>query len=132
VVQRLDTWPRIQSARRAGRAWAAVRVTRRALGGVGEVQASHGGDLQAADLHAVVAAVAGVILGWDVAPRQGGQLAMQGGLVGLYDQDVGGVLGGDQPVGVVAMGVQCVGVMTRPARSSPSSRGRNRAISLVV
>jgi hypothetical protein len=63
------------------------------LGGVGEVQASHGGDLQAADLHAVVAAVAGVVLGWDVAPRQGSQLAMQGGLVGLYDQDVGGVLG---------------------------------------
>jgi hypothetical protein len=89
------------------------------LGGVGEVQASHGGDLQAADLHAVVAAVAGVVLGWDVAPRQGGQLAMQGGLVGLYDQDVGGVLGGDQPVGVVAMGMQCVGGDDPPGEVQP-------------
>jgi hypothetical protein len=31
------------------------------LGGVGEVQASHGGDLEAADLHACVPAVAGVV-----------------------------------------------------------------------
>ena len=68
---------------------------------------------------AVVAAVAGVVLGWDVAPRQGGQLAMQGGLVGLYDQDVGGVLGGDQPVGVVAMGVQCVGGDDPPGKIQP-------------
>jgi hypothetical protein len=73
-----------------------------------------------------VAAVAGVVLGWDVAPRQGGQLAMQGGqlamqggLVGLYDQDVGGVRGGDQPVGVVAMGVQCVGGDDPPGEVQP-------------
>jgi hypothetical protein len=34
---------------------------------------------------------------------------VQGGLVGLHDQDVGGLLGGDQPVGVGVLGVQCVG-----------------------
>jgi hypothetical protein len=44
---------------------------------------------------------------------------MQGGLVGLYDQDVGGVLGGDQPVGVVAMGVQCVGGDDPPGEVQP-------------
>jgi hypothetical protein len=40
------------------------------LGGVGEVQASHGGGLQAADLGAAVAAVAGVVLDGDLAPGQ--------------------------------------------------------------
>jgi hypothetical protein len=40
------------------------------LGGVGEVQASDGGCLQAADLGATVAAVAGVVLGGDLAPGQ--------------------------------------------------------------
>jgi hypothetical protein len=79
------------------------------LGGVGEVQASHGGDLQLAKLHAAVAAVAGVVGDRDVAPGQGGQLVVQGGLVGLDDQDVGGVLSVDQPVGVLALGVHGVG-----------------------
>jgi hypothetical protein len=62
------------------------------LGGVGEVQPSHGGDLQAAEFHAVVAAVAGVVLGWDVWPGQAGELVVQGRLVGLDDQDVGACL----------------------------------------
>jgi hypothetical protein len=79
------------------------------LGGVGEVQASHGGDLEAADLHAVVAPVAGVIGDGDVWPGQGGQLVVQGGLVGLDDQQVGGVLLGDQPVGLLALGVERIG-----------------------
>jgi hypothetical protein len=34
---------------------------------------------------------------------------VQRGLVGLDDQDVGGVLAGDQPVGMVALGVHGVG-----------------------
>jgi hypothetical protein len=34
---------------------------------------------------------------------------VQGGLVGLHDQQVGGVLVGDQPVGVGVLGVQCIG-----------------------
>jgi hypothetical protein len=37
------------------------------LGGVGEVQAGHGGDLQTADLHAAVPAVAGLVHHGDVA-----------------------------------------------------------------
>ena len=36
-------------------------------------------------------------------------LAVQGGLAGLHHQDVGGVLGDDQPVGVLALGVERVG-----------------------
>jgi hypothetical protein len=34
---------------------------------------------------------------------------VQRGLVGLDDQDVGGVLGGDQPIGMLALGVERVG-----------------------
>jgi hypothetical protein len=45
----------------------------------------------------------------DLAPRQGGELVVQGGLVALHDQQIGGVLLGDQPVGVLALGVQRVG-----------------------
>jgi hypothetical protein len=78
------------------------------LGGVGEVQASDGGDLEAADLQACVPAVAGVVLGWDAAPGQGGELVVQGGLVALDDEQVGGVLGGDQPLGVLTLGVERV------------------------
>jgi hypothetical protein len=81
VVQRLDAQcPRIQSARRAGWAWAAVRlatactvtvrqrrlprqrtrrVMRKAWVAWGEVQAGDGGDLQAAGLDPAVAAVVG-------------------------------------------------------------------------
>jgi len=74
----------------------------------GRVQASDGGCLQAADLHAVVAAVVGVVGDGDLAPGQGGQL-VQGTRVGPDEQDVGGVLQADQPVGVLALGVQRVG-----------------------
>jgi hypothetical protein len=42
-------------------------------------------------------------------PGQGGELVVQGGLVGLDDQQIGGVLVGDQPVGVLALGVHGVG-----------------------
>jgi hypothetical protein len=71
----MPQWPRTQSARRAGLAWAAVRLVTactvtvrqrrlvervgpagdpQGLGGVGEVQAGDGGDLQAAGLHPAV------------------------------------------------------------------------------
>ena len=79
------------------------------LGGVGEVQASDGGDLQAAEFHPVVAAVAGTVGDGDLAPGEAGELVVEGGLVGLDDQQVGGVLVGDQPVGVLALGVHGVG-----------------------
>jgi hypothetical protein len=55
------------------------------LGGVGEVQAGDGGDLQAAGLGAAVAAVAGVVDDRDLVPRQELELAVQRGLVGLDD-----------------------------------------------
>jgi len=86
------------------------------LGGVGEVQASDGGGLQAAELGPTMAAVAGVVGDGDLAPGQGGQLVVQGGLVGLDDQEVGGVLVGDQPVGVRTLGVQRVGGQDPPGQ----------------
>jgi hypothetical protein len=46
---------------------------------VGEVQASDGGDLQAAQLHAAVAAVADVVGDGDVAPWQASQLLVHVG-----------------------------------------------------
>ncbi len=76
------------------------------LGGVGEVQASDGGDLQLADLYAAMPAVASVVGDGDLAPGQGGELLVERGLVALHDQDVGGVLVGDQPVGVLTLGVE--------------------------
>jgi hypothetical protein len=79
------------------------------LGGVGEVQAGDGGDLQAAGLDPAVAAVAGVVGDRDLVPGQELELAVQGGLVGLDDQDLGGVLVGDQPLGVLPLGVQRIG-----------------------
>jgi hypothetical protein len=53
-----------------------------------------------------MATVAGVVGDRDLAPRQELELALQRGLVGLDDQDVGGVLVGDQPLGVLALGVK--------------------------
>jgi hypothetical protein len=76
---------------------------------VGEVQAGDGGDLQAADLGAAVTAVAGAVGERDRTPRQAGQLAAEAGLVGLDDQQVGGVLFGDQSVGMLALSVHGVG-----------------------
>ena len=76
---------------------------------MGEVQAGDGGDLQPAGLDPAVAAVAGVVSDGDVAPGQGLELVVERGLVGLHDQQVGGVLGGDQPVGMLALSVERIG-----------------------
>jgi hypothetical protein len=62
---------------------------------VGEVQAGDGGDLQAADLDTAVLTVVGVVGDGDLRPGQALQLAVQGGLVGLHQQQVVGVLVGD-------------------------------------
>jgi hypothetical protein len=93
------------------------------LGGVGEAQASDGGDLETAELHAGVPAVAGVVHDEDVAPRHGGELVVQRRLVGLDDQQVGGVLVGDQPVGVLTLGVQRVGGHDPPGKVQPVQQG---------
>jgi hypothetical protein len=79
------------------------------LGGVGEVQPGDGGDLQAAGLGAAVAAVNGAIGHGDLPPGEPSELPQEAGPVGLDHQQVGGVLVGDQPVGVLALGVQGVG-----------------------
>jgi hypothetical protein len=56
----------------------------------------------------------------------------QRGLVAFDDEQVGGVLDGDQPVGVLTLGVERVGGDHPPAQVQPSSSGRNPVISLVV
>jgi hypothetical protein len=45
----------------------------------------------------------------DLTPRQRLELVVQGGLVGLHHQQVGGVPLGDQPVGMLALGVERIG-----------------------
>jgi hypothetical protein len=77
------------------------------LGGVGEAQPGDGGDLQGAELDAAVAMVAGAVHHRDLPPRQPDQLGVEGGLVGLDDQQVVGAAV-DQEGGVVALGVQRV------------------------
>jgi hypothetical protein len=53
---------------------------------MGEAEADHGGDLKLAELDPAVPSVAGVVRRRDVAPGQGGELMVEGGLVGLDDQ----------------------------------------------
>jgi len=64
--------------------------------------------LEAADLDPAVAVVAGAVGDGDVWPGQDLELVVQRGLVALDDEQVGGVLVGDQPVGVLALGVERV------------------------
>ena len=52
-----------------------------------------------------MAAVAGVVGDGDLAPGQRPELLVQAGLVALHDQHVGGLLVGDQPVGMLTLGV---------------------------
>jgi hypothetical protein len=75
---------------------------------VGKVEAGDGGDLEAAALDAAVAAVAGVVSGGDVWPGQDLELVVERGLVAFDDEQVGGALAGDQPVGVLTLGVERV------------------------
>jgi len=75
---------------------------------VRKAQPGDGGDLQGPQLDAAVALVAGAVHDRDGPPRQPGQLAVQGWLVGLDDQQVLGAAV-DQEAGVVALGVQRVG-----------------------
>jgi hypothetical protein len=55
-------------------------------------------------------------------PGQPGAAVQQGGLVGLDDEQVVGLLAGDQELGGVGV-VWSAAVTTTPARSSPSSSG---------
>jgi hypothetical protein len=71
----------------------------------------------------VVAPVADVVCDGDVAPGQGGQLVVQGGLVGLDDQHIRGVLVGDQPVGLLALGMERVGGDDPPGQVQPLQQG---------
>jgi hypothetical protein len=63
------------------------------LAGVGEVQAGDSGDLQAAGLHAAVAAVAGVVSDGDITPGQELELVVERELVGLHEQQVAACFG---------------------------------------
>jgi hypothetical protein len=81
-------------------------------GGVRKAQAGHGRDLQGPDLDPPMAMITGAVHDRDLAPRQSGQLGVQGWLVGLDQQVVGAAV--DEEAGVVALGVQRVG--GRPPR----------------
>jgi hypothetical protein len=74
---------------------------------VREPQAGDGGDLQGPQLDAAMGVLAGAVQHRDLPPRQPDQLGVQGWLVGLDDQQVGGAAL-DQEAGVVALGVQRV------------------------
>ena len=79
------------------------------LGGVGEPEVVDGDGLQGAHLDAAVRLVAGAIQHGHAVPRQGGAAGQQGGLVGLDDKQVVGLLAGHQELGGTGMGVECVG-----------------------
>jgi hypothetical protein len=66
-----------------------------------------------------VAAVTGVVGDGDVTPGQERELVVERGLVGLHDQQVGGVLVDDQPVGVLTLGVERVGSDHLPGEVQP-------------
>jgi hypothetical protein len=70
---------------------------------VREPQAGDGGNLQGPDLDAAMGVLAGAIHHRDLPPRQPGELGVQGWLVGLDDQQVGGAAV-DQEASVVALG----------------------------
>jgi hypothetical protein len=78
------------------------------LGGVRKAQAGHGRDLQGPDLDPPMAMITGAVHDRDLAPRQSGELGVQGWLVGLDDQQVVGAAV-DEETGVVALGVRRVG-----------------------
>jgi hypothetical protein len=61
------------------------------------------------DLDAAMGVLAGAVHHRELPPRQPGELGVQGWLVGLDDQQVGGVLLGDQPVSMSVLGVERVG-----------------------
>jgi hypothetical protein len=66
---------------------------------VGEAEAVHGDGLEGAVLDAAVAAVMGAVQDGDAVPGQLGAALKQAGLVGLHDEQVVGVLSGDQELG---------------------------------
>jgi hypothetical protein len=99
---------------------------------VGEPEAGDGGDLQPAGLDVAVAAVVGVVGDGDLTPGQGPELLVQRGLVGLHDQQVGGVLSGDQPVGVLTLAVERIGGDHGGGEVQAVQQRQNRVISLVA
>ena len=74
--------------------------------------------LEGADLHPAAAAVAGAVGGGDVVPGQDGAAFQQGGLVGLDDQQVVGLLWLTRNSAVSAWVCSASAVITAPARSS--------------
>jgi hypothetical protein len=79
--------------------------------------------LEGADLDAAVAAVAGAVGDGDVVPGQSGAAFQEGGLVGLDDKQVVGLLAGDQKLGSVGVGVERVGGDDHPDQVQPIQQG---------
>jgi hypothetical protein len=89
-----------------GRTPRVIRMAWVAWGSPGQ----RGGDLQAAELHAVVNAVTGAVGDGDLAPGQAGQLMVQRGLVGLHDQQVSSLRRCGVPAPAVGSGQRFTGV----------------------
>jgi len=79
------------------------------LRGVGEPEAVDGDGLEGAQLDAAVAAVASAVQDGDAVPGQAGAAVQQGGLVGLDDKQVVGLLCGHQELGGGGVGLERVG-----------------------
>lgn len=97
----------------AGLAVGAAALDLDGLAGTREEQVVHGGDLDAPDLIAAVAGVAGPSLERDLPPGKGFELVPQVLLVALDDDDVVGAAR-QEVGGVFALGVQGVGGDDRP------------------
>jgi hypothetical protein len=78
------------------------------LGGVREAEVVDGDGLDGTQLDAAVAAVAGAVGHGHAVPGQAGAAVQQRGLVGLDDEQVAGLLSGDQELGGLAVGLQGV------------------------
>jgi hypothetical protein len=93
------------------------------LGGVREAEVAHGDGLEGAQLDAAVPAVAGAVADGHVVPGQPGAAVQQGGLVGLDYEQVVGLLSGDQELGGVGVGLECVGGDDHAGKVQPVQQG---------
>jgi hypothetical protein len=84
---------------------------------------AHGDGFEGAQLDAAVGLVAGAVGDGDVVPGQAGAAVQQGGLVGLDDEQVVGLLAGDQELGGVGVGLECIGGDDHAGKVQPVQQG---------
>jgi hypothetical protein len=135
-------WPRSRSARRAGRACSngrlviavhghrpppvGVQVAPLAgdLGGVRDPEVADADGLEAAQLDAAVAAVAGAVGHGHAVPGQAGAACQQPELVGLDHQQVVRLLDADQELSSLGVGLQRIRGDHHPVKVEPVQQGK--------